>query len=831
MNKRLDKVLFLLISFILLVAGLASLVRLPLWADEPFKWTEDGSQIVITETSAGGQAQKTGLLPGDRLVEMDGLPVRLASDVQYVFESRRAGSTISMEVRRGTEPVHVTLLLARKYRTRFILTNLLLGLLFWVVGLFVYLKKQDDKPARVFAWGSVVIAFTILAVGEGYPYERTWWEFLLPAFYCLLYPLVPAFILAFVSLYPKPKTIFRKHPSLLPVLFAPGVVFLLLFEWTYTHVIGLNSLKFYHLYSEVYKGFRIYFAIYLILSIVSLIHSSRFSESRADRHKVQWILWAIAIGTAPFIFLWNLPLALGHAPLITEEINYFFMLLIPVAIAFSIVKYHALDIEVIIQRSIVYSVVTAVIAAMYLVLAGLAGYELGAVSRRSGNLLMILFTLAAAALFSPIRRRVQHFVDKHFYKIKYNYRSAIKEFSKALTSVGGREELIDLLMDKINAAIPVNRVIFYLKDPLQKRFEAVGFRGISKGEGLRLDLDCGGELVGLAETKKVPLAKKYRAEPEDVEELPAGSCLETLGLDLLIAIRLQDRLTGFLGMGEKMSKDKYYREDFQLLTPMAEQSVATLERLRLQEAMILEKAEKSKLEELNRLKSEFLSHVSHELRAPLASIRWTVENLLDGIPEKPSEKTRTVLKRMDECGGHLEGMIEDLLDVTRIEAGRIDLKLEALDVRENVGKAVEIVKPLADRKAIRLESDVPKGLKILADRDAVEHILVNLLDNAVKYSPEKSTVRIEACPVYGTGPGRIQISVSDRGIGIPKEKHKDIFGRFERVKTDKVEREKGLGLGLHIVKKLVELQGGKIWVESKPGRGSMFRFDLPGARK
>jgi signal transduction histidine kinase len=822
-DRRIGKFVFLGCSLLLLTAGLTGIARLHWCADESFEWGITEGRIVLTKVPAGGTAWNAGIRPGDLLLEMDRVPLRRVTDVRLIFESRQAGTILPLTVQRGLRRLECALPLLPKYSATFTVLNLLLGLMFWMVGVFVYFKKWDEKPARMFSWGVVILGFSIMAVCEGFPYHGVWWEVLLSGLYSMLYPMVPAFILAFAVHYPRPKSFLTKHPILLPVLFIPGIVFLVLFCVTYARVMMRNPLEPYRLYSGLYAWFRIYMAFYLVLSVASLIHSRRCAVSRADRSKVQWILWAIAIGGSPFVFLWTLPLVLGRAPFIPEAVNYLFMLPIPAAFGFSIVKYHAWDIEVIIQRSIVYALVTSVIAAAYMILAGFVGYELRAVSRTSGDTLTIAFTLAAAALFSPLRRGIQTFVDRHFYKIRVNYRQAIREFSAVLTSVGSCEEATALLLGRIHAAVPAERSMLFLKDPRSNAFEAIGSRGLSEDGTRNLSIGCGDELVRLAETEKSPLALKNRAGPEDAVLLADGSCLEAFGLDCVIPLRMEDRLAGFLGMGEKLSGDKYYREDFQLLTPMAEQCVTACERLRLQEAMILERAEKSKFEELNRLKSEFVSHVSHELRSPLTSIRWSVDNWLDGIPEKPGGKTRPVLESMDDCGRRLDRMIGNLLDVTKIEAGKVDLRMEPLCLRETVEKTFAVLHPLAVRKRIRLENSVSPDCLVLADSDAVRTILENLVENALKYSPEESGIRVESGSVEGN---RIRISVIDQGAGIPEDKREFVFERFERVKSEKAERQKGLGLGLHIVKKLVELHGGRIRVESEPGRGSTFSFTL-----
>ncbi len=226
---------------------------------------------------------------------------------------------------------------------------------------------------------------------------------------------------------------------------------------------------------------------------------------------------------------------------------------------------------------------------------------------------------------------------------------------------------------------------------------------------------------------------------------------------------------------------------------------------------------------LNQLKSDFISHVSHELRTPLTSICWSVENMLDGIPEKPSPKVKAYLEGINDCSSHLRRMIENLLDISRIEAGRIEISPEKLFLSDEVQKCLDVSRPLADNKNIAFDVTLDLKIYVNADRDCLQEILINLVNNAIKYSPQKSTIKIEAKEAVSN---RAIISVKDQGLGIAKDQQTIIFEKFQRIKTENIAKEKGLGLGLYIVKKLVELQGGKIWMESEIGRGSVFSFSL-----
>jgi signal transduction histidine kinase len=341
-------------------------------------------------------------------------------------------------------------------------------------------------------------------------------------------------------------------------------------------------------------------------------------------------------------------------------------------------------------------------------------------------------------------------------------------------------------------------------------------------------------ITNQVEKLRIVLVKPGRAELTDFPQLPGTTGFDRLGIELVIPIMLEDNILGLLFIGKKKSGRRYSDEDIELLTSITNQGLLALERLKTQETIILERAEKEKLKELSNLKSEFISHVSHELRTPLTSIQWSIANLLDGIPEPPAPKIRQYLEGVHDSSQHLGRMIEDLLDVSRIEAGRIEIVLERLDIKDEVKKVLDILKPLAEKKNIRFKTTQPESLWVKADQDRLRDILTNILDNAIKYSNDGDEVEIkiekenDTKKVTGAQNEMVSISIIDHGPGIPKEKQQVIFERFERIREDKATRQKGLGLGLHIVKKLVELQGGQIWVESVVRKGSAFILVLPG---
>lgn len=231
----------------------------------------------------------------------------------------------------------------------------------------------------------------------------------------------------------------------------------------------------------------------------------------------------------------------------------------------------------------------------------------------------------------------------------------------------------------------------------------------------------------------------------------------------------------------------------------------------------------TRIRKLERLKTEFVSTVSHELRTPLTSIKGFVATLLgDENNEFDNDTKREFYQIIDEECDRLTRLITDLLTISRIEAGRsLDMKYSKIDLPALVTKVLNTQKAFTDRHQLEmnLNGDLPA---ITADKDKVEQILTNLVSNAVKYSPNGGTIT-----VYGKPSGEfVELGVADQGMGIPYEQFEKIFDKFHRVDNKDSREQEGTGIGLFLVKHLVEAHGGKIWVTSKYGEGSVFSFTL-----
>ncbi len=231
----------------------------------------------------------------------------------------------------------------------------------------------------------------------------------------------------------------------------------------------------------------------------------------------------------------------------------------------------------------------------------------------------------------------------------------------------------------------------------------------------------------------------------------------------------------------------------------------------------------TELRRLERIRQDFVANVSHELRTPVSSIKGYAETLLSGALDD-KQNALDFVKIIQHDSDRLARLIEDLLDLARIESGKMKMVFMPLDLCSLVNRTIRIIEPQARAKDIRISAQLPENLPtVIADEARISQVLINLLDNAVKYTPQSGEVKVSVTPLSKA----VQIDVSDNGIGIPEDDLPRIFERFYRVDKARSRELGGTGLGLSIVKHIVIAHGGNVSVSSVPGKGSTFSFILP----
>jgi two-component system phosphate regulon sensor histidine kinase PhoR len=231
--------------------------------------------------------------------------------------------------------------------------------------------------------------------------------------------------------------------------------------------------------------------------------------------------------------------------------------------------------------------------------------------------------------------------------------------------------------------------------------------------------------------------------------------------------------------------------------------------------------------EIDRARSEFIAAVSHELRGPATSIRGYADLLASEGAGSLSEEQKQLLTVLKRNSDRLSDLINDLLDLSLIDSGQARFDLETVEMGEVVADVVAALSPRAETRGLALGWDVERATPpVLGDKGRLRQVLVNLVDNAISYTEEGGRIGVRVQPVQDA----VRVDVEDTGIGIPAEELGRVFDRFFRGSHDLVRASPGTGLGLSIVETLVEMHGGRVWVESTPGRGSRFTFILPFGR-
>lgn len=302
-----------------------------------------------------------------------------------------------------------------------------------------------------------------------------------------------------------------------------------------------------------------------------------------------------------------------------------------------------------------------------------------------------------------------------------------------------------------------------------------------------------------------------------------------------IPVRAGDQVLGSLYLATPRTSPDLSAHDERFIQILAVHAGVALERAHCVHQLEMEtqakvealrqlQSARDRLEDSARMESEFVSMMTHDLRAPLSNIQGAVELLLNNLDSTDDGDVVELIQVIDEQTGRLTRLVAQAVQTTRIDAGSVTMQQQATDIQEHLVRTAKQFRVRAPSYQFALPAD-SSALYVWADPDRLDEILTNLLDNAIKYSPAGGRVSIDVQP----SSDQAIISVRDEGVGIPTDELDNIFDKFYRVDGDTFDAHAGQGLGLYIVRKLVEAHGGHIWVESTLQHGSCFSFSLPRA--
>lgn len=423
---------------------------------------------------------------------------------------------------------------------------------------------------------------------------------------------------------------------------------------------------------------------------------------------------------------------------------------------------------------------------------------------------------------------------------KLNSLYTLYKLSKAISSTFDTEKLFSQFDKSFISELGFDKGLLVLASPGTKEFSlhvAVGYTTLEQ-EKIKKHFSEKNILENINQPLLVD--KNLRLDAPDAEK---NKLLQVFNLSsfCIVPIISQEAKLGLIMVGNDLPYKEVSEGDLEMLSILAGQIASGVENAKLYEELwqshheleqrVTQRTKElalanEKLKKIDRLKSEFVSAVSHELRTPLTSIKGYAAILMAGklgtVPAPVKERLEKINKHSDS----LTKLINDLLDISRIESGKVEMKGELLSLKDTLDEVVDIMAPQMKEKKIQFTIDMPEKISACrADKTQLERVLTNLLSNAIKFTPEKGKISIKV----KENKDLLQIDVHDSGIGIAEEDLINIFEEFYRIDNPINQKIKGTGLGLSLVKRIVEAHKGRIWANSKPGEGGTFSFTLPKA--
>jgi signal transduction histidine kinase len=539
-----------------------------------------------------------------------------------------------------------------------------------------------------------------------------------------------------------------------------------------------------------------------------------------ERRRLRWVVWGLFVGFIPFVGLWVIPSIILSYALVPEEVMLFASGAIPVAFGISIIRYHIMDIDLLLRRSVVYTVVMAALILIYAIIVGGAAALATSMAHETSAIVPAVAAIIMALSFEPLRRVVQNAVDRRYFRVRYNFRLEGRRLldgivrSHSITSLG--ERIIKDLPD----VIPVEKMALLLTRKDTGSFEMIAAHGCTDAD------DVPGRVQDVWMGERGSLACADVLEPGlSCAPMPA-SVRARWGIVLAIPMVAKDdaSLTGMLVCGPKRAGTRFSNEDVDLLTTVCASAGAEIERILLTRAYLELQQAEERLKVLNAMKSDFVSYVSHDLRTPLTSIKMYAELLQAKLP-RLDRKGRDYLAVIQGEADRLNRMVTTILDSARIEKGAVQYTMQDVDLRKLIRTAVRLMSYQFAKEGFTVDVKYPPGrapLYVRADPDAVNEALLNLLTNAMKYSPGDRRITVAVSRTRTA----IALSVRDRGIGITQEVLPHVFDKFYR-DPSLPGRVQGVGIGLSVVKHIMDAHGGSVEVRSTPGQGSEFALVFP----
>ncbi len=593
----------------------------------------------------------------------------------------------------------------------------------------------------------------------------------------------------------------------------------------------------------LYIIFGAYFFIYMGLAFRNLWKSYR-ENSGIYKLQIRYVALGMLL-TALFALITNLVFPiLGYSQIgVYAPYTTFFFIF---CTAYAVIKYRLMDIRLIVTRSLVYAILVSLITGTFVLVTFLSSYYLTQDSRLSQIGIAIVSSLLIVLLLDPIKRSLARVTNKVFFKQAINY----PEVTKKITDIINEEIELGSLVNRfcsttedelrikhVSLLLPVSEDVYIVpEERVDTKGKAQKPLTVRRSSALGRELYRNRGVIILDELDRKVADAQNEVERERFDEMRQE--LENLDGYAAVPVAYKDSLIAIIVLSRKLSGEMFSLEDIQFLQVIAPQMASAIQKAKLyqeekefgiklqrevEKATADLKVANAKLTELDKAKSEFMSIASHQLRTPLAGIMGYLSMVIQGDYGNMTKEQEPILRSVLDATQRLIRMVNLFLNVTRIEAGRFVMNYTKKPFNEIVNAVYMELKPTADKKDVKLIYKDKKLPEVEVDEDKIKDVMLNLIDNAIKYSPAGAvTVTAEA------NKRNVHFKVKDTGVGIPVVEVKNLFDKFVRGSGIAQVDPNGSGLGLFIARKITEGHGGRIWAESEgEGKGSTFNFEVP----
>jgi signal transduction histidine kinase len=485
--------------------------------------------------------------------------------------------------------------------------------------------------------------------------------------------------------------------------------------------------------------------------------------------------------------------------------GYLFILISFCILTYAIFKHHLIELIGAIKKGIFYSLIIGLITGIYLASIYLFSYLINNISEGFSLVLSSLLMILFAIFFQPLRDKIQEFIDKVFFRGKYDYQKTLKELSLVARSIAGLDELLDNVLTAIVNVIKLNNASVYVLDKRGGKYFARKTIGID----IKRALPENDDIIKL-------LASRKEAVMYDEISKTSGNIsgfMKEIGAAIIFPIITKDELVGFLCLGEKLSGEVYSDEDIDLLTTLCNQMGVSIENAMLYEDAL--EAQK-KLYQADKLATvgALAAGLAHEIKNPIAAIKGFSQVIGKAVEENDAEAIKDFKDVVPRQLDRINEIVEKLLTLSKPPK----LERKKIDINVLLDEIVRLVEKQALKQRVEIVKSFEDLPQTLADPEQLTQAFLNLILNAIQSMPDGGQIEIRT---RFMGTDRIVVEIIDNGAGIPKEKLSRIFDPFYTTKAG------GSGLGLSVTQKIIIDHHGKIDVDSEVGKGTTFKIILP----